>query len=147
MPLTKLRRRFPLFEEGLPAWFDTSDLIEDEFFNYGKNVPAMNLKEEEKFFKVEIAVPGFSKDDIEISLENKKLHVTAKKSIEKEEEEPTGYIRKEFSYNEFERFVALPSFVDTHEAMKAKYHNGILKLTLPKKKEEVEAKKKLIEIA
>lgn len=145
MTLTKVRRRTPLFEGGFPVWFDTNELFED-FFNNGKNLPAMNIREDEKFFEVELAVPGFSKDEIEVSLEDDKLHVFAEKSIEKVDEKEKEYTRKEFTYNEFERLITLPAFVNAEE-VKANYHNGILSLTLPKMMEKVIPKKRLIEIA
>lgn len=106
----------------------------------------MNIREDEKFFEVELAVPGFSKDEIEVSLEDDKLHVFAEKSIEKVDEKEKEYTRKEFTYNEFERLITLPAFVNAEE-VKANYHNGILSLTLPKMMEKVIPKKRLIEIA
>jgi len=144
MTLTKTRRRTPLFEGGFPVWFDTNELFED-FFNNGKNLPAMNIREDEKFFEVELAVPGFSRDEIEVSLENDKLHIFAKKSKEKVEEVEKGYTRREFAHNEFERLISLPPFVKI-EDVKAHYENGILELKLPKVLEEVHDKKRLIEI-
>ncbi len=107
----------------------------------------MNIKEDEHQFEIDLAIPGFSKKEIEVSLEDDKLHVTAKKSIEKVEDDITGFTRKEFSYNEFERLITLPSFVEPQKKVKAVYENGILKLMLPKKKEALISKKKLIEIA
>ena len=145
MTLTKMRRRTPLFEGGFPVWFDTNELFED-FFNEGKNLPAMNIREDEKFFEVELAVPGFSKDQIEVSLEDDKLHVFAEKSKEDVEEKEGKFTRKEFTYNEFERLITLPSYVNAEE-VKANYHNGILSLILPKIMEKIEPKKRLIKIA
>ena len=145
MTLTKVRRRTPMFEGRFPAWFDTNELFED-FFDKGKNLPAMNIKEDEKFFEVELAVPGFSKDQIEVSLEDDKLHVFAEKSKEDVEEKEGEFTRREFTYNEFERFITLPDYVNP-EKVKANYHNGILSLKLPKIMEKITPKKKMIKIA
>jgi HSP20 family protein len=146
MSLTTLRRRTPLFEGGFPVWFDTNELFED-FFNNGKNLPAMNIKEDEKHFEIELAVPGFSKNEIEVSMEDGKLHVFAEKENKKMDEKKEGYLRKEFSYNSFERLISLPPFVKKDEEVKAIYKNGILKLVLPKTNEEITNMKKRIEIA
>lgn len=145
MTLTKVRRRAPLFEGRFPAWFDTNDLFED-FFDNGKNLPAMNIKENDKFFEVELAVPGFTKDQIEVSLEDDKLHVFAEKSKEDVEEHEGEFTRREFTYNEFERFITLPDYVNP-EKVKANYDNGILSLKLPKIMEKITPKKKMIKIA
>lgn len=146
MSLTTFRRRTPLFEGGFPVWFDTNELFED-FFNNGKNLPAMNIKEDEKHFEIELAVPGFSKNEIEVSVEDGKLHVFAEKENKKMDEKKEGYLRKEFSYNSFERLISLPPFVKKDEEVKAIYKNGILKLVLPKTNEEITNMKKRIEIA
>lgn len=145
MTLTKVRRRTPMFEGRFPAWFDTNELFED-FFDNGKNLPAMNIKEDDKFFEVELAVPGFSKDQIEVSLEDDKLHVFAEKSKEDVEEKEGEFTRREFTYNEFERFITLPDYVNP-EKVKANYDNGILSLKLPKIMEKLSPKKKMIKIA
>ena len=142
MTLTKIRRRTPLFEGGFPVWFDTNELFED-FFNNGKNLPAMNIREDEKFFEVELAVPGFSKKQIEVSLEDDKLHVFAEKRTEDVDEKEDEYTRREFTYNEFERIITMPSYVNAEE-VKANYHNGILSLKLPKIMEKITPKKKFI---
>lgn len=134
-----------MFEGRFPAWFDTNELFED-FFDNGKNLPAMNIKEDEKFFEVELAVPGFSKDQIEVSLEDDKLHVFAEKSKEDVEEKEGEFTRREFTYNEFERFITLPDYVNP-EKVKAHYDNGILSLKLPKIMEKISPKKKMIKIA
>lgn len=106
----------------------------------------MNIKENDKFFEVELAVPGFTKDQIEVSLEDDKLHVFAEKSKEDVEEHEGEFTRREFTYNEFERFITLPDYVNP-EKVKANYDNGILSLKLPKIMEKITPKKKMIKIA
>jgi len=139
-------KRMPWTNEGLASWFDADDLFEDVFFTNGKNFPAMNVKENKNDFEIELAVPGFSKDEIEVSLEEDVLHVCAKKSKENIEDNE-GYTRKEFTYNEFDRKLQLPSTVNQSKKAKATYKDGILKLTLLKKEEAKVPPKKIIEIA
>lgn len=134
MSLTKFRRRFPLIESGLPTWFETNELFEDDFFNNGKTVPAMNVKENEKTFHIELAIPGFKKEEIEVSLENDLLHVSGNSKKEKVEETAEGYTRKEFGYNAFDRKIVVPSTIDKEKEVKATYNNGILQLQLAKTK-------------
>jgi HSP20 family protein len=146
MSLIKLnRRRFPWLNDGVPSWLDADEFLADDFFLNERNVPAMNVKENKTNFEIELAIPGFSKNEIEVVLENDLLQVSAKKSEEKKEDKE-GYSRKEFSYNQFERKLQLPVSVDSSEKVKAVYNNGILKLELLKKEEAKTTPKKLIQV-
>lgn len=146
MSLVKLnRRRFPWINDGVPSWLDADEFFADDFFQTERNVPAMNVKENKTNFEIELAVPGFSKKEIEVVLENDLLKVSAKKSEEKKEDKE-GYSRKEFSYNQFERSLQLPNTIDPATGVKAVYNNGILKLELLKKKETKVTPKKLIQV-
>jgi HSP20 family protein len=94
------------------------------------NLPAINIVEEDKEFKVEMAAPGFSKKDFKINLENDTLIISAEKKDEQKEEKK-DFRRREFNYSSFERAFTLPETVD-EDHIKAQYDEGILKLTLPK---------------
>ncbi|MBX2828285.1 MAG: Hsp20/alpha crystallin family protein [Flavobacteriaceae bacterium] len=147
MSLVKFnKRRFPWLSEGLSTWFDTDDFFADDFFTKERNVPAMNVKENSGGFEIELAVPGFSKEDIQVTLENEYLHVSAKKEKEESEEGDEGYTRKEFSYQEFDRKVRLPNSVNQDKKVQATYKDGILKLSLQKNEELEASPKKVIEI-
>jgi HSP20 family protein len=135
----------PLIDRGIPTWFDTSDIFDDDFFENGKSLPPMNVKESEKAFEIELAIPGFSKDEIEVSLENDVLHVSAEKEV-KTVEEDKGYTRKEFSYNSFERKIKVPNTVNQKKEVKATYNNGVLNLLLAKEAPAIEQPKKKIAI-
>ena len=141
-----LRRKFPWINDEFTSLLDTNDFFVDDFFLKGGNIPPMNIKETKDSFELEFSVPGFSKDEIEVVVENNYLNVCAKKSEEFEEEEE-GYSRQEFNYREFERRFKLPNYVNTDEKVKAHYSHGILKLTLPLKVEAKEKPKKVIEIS
>lgn len=147
MTLVKFnKRRRPWFGEGITSWLNTDDFFGDDFFIQDRTFPAMNLKEKDDMFEIELAVPGFTKEDIEVTMENDLLHVSAKKEKE-ETEDDEGYTRREFFYNEFDRKLKLPTAVNQEKNVKAVYKNGILKLNLEKKEEAKEIPKKIIEIS
>ena len=146
MSLIKFNKnRFPWFNDKVPTWLDTDDFFADDFFIRERNLPAMNVKENKDDFEIELAVPGFSKKDIEVTMENDVLHICAKQKRE-EVEENENYTRKEFSYNSFDRKLQLPSTVNQDEKIKATYEDGILKLLLKKKEDTKESAKKVIDI-
>ncbi len=136
----------PLIDRGFPTWFDTNDMFDEDFFDNGKLMPPMNVKETEKTFDIELAIPGFTKEEIEVSLENDVLHVSAEKEKETVEEDVEGYTRKEFSYNSFERKIKVPNTVNQDKEVKAIYNNGVLNLQLTKTKVAKELPKKKIAI-
>lgn len=68
-------------------------------------MPAVNVKEAEKAFEIEVAAPGLSKKDFKITAENGVLNISSEKEEEKEQEE-NGYTRREFSYSSFSRSFA-----------------------------------------
>jgi HSP20 family protein len=122
-------------------FFDRRGLMKNLLGTNGDNdlTPAMNIKEKEKEFEVELAAPGLKKDDFNITLDNGILTVSAEKEDRKEEEKE-GYMSREFSYNSFSRSVTIPENVDEDKDISAKYENGVLKLKL-QKKEGMESKK------
>ncbi len=147
MSLIKFNRnRFPWTNDRVSSWLDTNDFFADDFFVRDRNLPAMNVKENKDNFEIELAVPGFSKKDIEVSIENDMLHISAEKS-KKEIEEEENYTRKEFSYNTLDRRLQLPSSIGKDTKVNAAYKDGILTLHLTKKEEAKELPKKIIDIA
>src|ERR1051326_2508094 len=91
--------------------FDTDKFFGNDWFEkeFEKRVPAVNIKENGKEFKVELAVPGFSKNDIKVNLDGDVLTISAEKKEEKKEEKER-FTRKEFSYNSFSRSFTLPQY-------------------------------------
>jgi len=140
------QRRHPWLFDDVSSWVDADTIFGNSFFTEEMSLPAMNVKEKEDNFEVELAVPGFSKDTIKVSLENDLLHVCAEKSKDETEEKEEGYTRREFSYNQFDRKLKLPSSVDQNQEVKAVYRDGVLTLNLFKKVEATEPPKKMIEI-
>lgn len=110
-----------------------SDFFDDErFYNSrwvsGENLRVLNVKENEKAYEVELAAPGFSKKDFTISIDNGLLTVTAERRNEKDK----SYTRREFGYTSFSRSFNLPANTG-EEDIQAKYEEGILRLSIPKK--------------
>lgn len=141
------KRRTPMWRNPFMNDPFFSDLMDtrrlNRLFNGGEEefelTPAMNVKEQDKNILVELAVPGLSKEDFKITLDEGLLTVSAEKEEEKEEEKE-GFLRKEFSYNSFSRSVRLPDNVDEEKDVQATYKDGVLKMTL-QKKEGMEQKK------
>lgn len=94
--------------------------------------PAVNIKDNEKEYEIELAAPGLEKDDFKITMENGILTISAEKE-EKTEDKKEDFVRKEFSYNSFTRSMSLPDSVDEEKEAKASYKDGVLKMKLQKK--------------
>lgn len=115
--------------------------------NFNANVPAVNIKETDSSFGIELAAPGKTKEDFNIEIDHNVLTISSEEKSEKSEKEETEgkYTRKEFSYSSFRRAFTLPETVNT-ESINATYENGVLNVTLPKKEEALPKPKRLIEI-
>jgi HSP20 family protein len=96
-------------------------------------VPAVNIAETDNEFHIELAVPGLKKEDFKINLDKNILTVSAEKKSENAEE-TKKFSKREYSYNSFVRSFTLPDSVD-HSKIEADYTDGILKLTVAKRKE------------
>lgn len=154
MSLVKFnKRRTPMWRDPFMNDPFFSDLMDtrrlNRLFNGGEEefelTPAMNVKEQEKDIMVELAVPGLSKEDFKITLDEGLLTVSAEKE-EKKEEEKEGFLRKEFSYNSFSRSVRLPENVDEDKDVQATYKDGVLQMTLHKKEGMQQKKPKSIKV-
>jgi HSP20 family protein len=127
----------------LSDFFDNDRFFDADWLRK-QSVPAVNVKETEKTFEIEVAAPGLTKKDFHISADNGVLTITSEKQDEKEEKE-NNYTRKEFSYSSFSRSFTLPENVN-EEDVKAYYEDGILKLHMAKKMMGSTKPKKLIEV-
>ena len=107
-----------------------------------KDMMKTDIREHDEGYEVDIDLPGFKKDEISIELENGYLTVSAAKGLDKDEEDKKGkYIRKERYAGAMQRSFYVGENL-TDEDIKAKYENGILRLSVPKKPAKaVEAKK------
>ncbi|MCJ8157028.1 Hsp20/alpha crystallin family protein [Sphingomonas sp. LaA6.9] len=103
-------------------------------------VPALELSETEKEYRLTAELPGLSEQDIDISLADGVLTISGEKKEEKEEKEG-GFLLRERRYGAFRRQLAVPPDVDA-EGISAEVKDGVLKLTLAKdKKAEVRTRK------
>ncbi|MDU1904453.1 MAG: Hsp20/alpha crystallin family protein [Dysgonomonas sp.] len=131
----------------LPSFFNRywNDDFFDNFFD-GDRLPATNVKENEKEFKLELSVPGFDKEDFNIEIDKNVLKISARKEVKNEEKDENDKIlRQEFGYSSFSRSFMIPENVDT-EHIAAKQKDGILEISLPKMDKALEDKVKKIEI-
>jgi len=105
--------------------------------------PAANVSEDEKNYAIELALPGFSKEEITIKFEEDVLTVTAGHQP-KEDEKGPKYTWNEFGYkSKFERSFQLPETVDA-DNIGAKFENGILMITLTKKEVQPSTVKQIV---
>jgi len=96
----------------------------------GQALPALNVHENEKNYSIELAVPGYSDDDIDIEVYEDYLTIKGERKI-KDVEKEKGYVRREFAHNQFERSVSFPQKIDS-ENTQAKLESGILEIIAPK---------------
>ncbi|MDF4202410.1 Hsp20/alpha crystallin family protein [Maribacter sp. SA7] len=120
-----------------PDWFGGTE-------NSRSAVPAVNIKENEKDFELELFVPGRVKDDFQIEIDDAVLTISAEIK-EESEEVKENFTRKEFSISSFKRAFTLPETVAT-DKIEATYEDGILKFNLPKKEEALPKPKRMIEL-
>jgi len=120
------------FGSLMSDFFENSNFFEGEFFN-DTSIPAVNVKETDENFELEIAAPGMKRGDFKVGVDNGILSIKAERE-ENKEEENERYTRKEFNYSSFSRSFTLPDSVN-NEDIHAKYNEGILKLTLTKNPE------------
>ncbi len=112
-----------------------NDLFNDSLMSrdYFKSVPAVNISERPNDYYIEMAAPGFTKEDFKLNIDNDVLAISAEKQNE-EKDETSRYTRKEFQYSSFSRTFTMPEHVAA-EKIGAVYKDGVLSLTLPKKEE------------
>ena len=130
----------------LPEVFN--DFFNNDFVSK-KNAtsPAINVVEKENEYDVQYAAPGMTKDDFKVSLdEEQNLVVELEKAEQKEDDNNGVFLRREFSFSNFQQKLILPEDVD-HEKISASVANGVLTVVLPKKNAEEQKKEvKMIEI-
>jgi HSP20 family protein len=129
--------------------FYMPNIFDEDLFtglsNRTASMPAVNIKEDEKKYSLELAIPGINKNDLKIDM--KEDVITISSEMKKESEENSdGYKRKEFSYSAFSRSFYVPENVNK-EKIEASYKDGVLYVTLPKEDEQKSKISKTIEIS
>ena len=143
-----------IFGENLfdDDWMDFP--FEREFWGrknplYGKNaknIMKTDIKEHDGGYELDIDLPGFKKDEITIDLDNGYLTISAAKGLDKDEQDKKGkYIRRERYAGAVQRSFYVGDAV-TEEDVKAKFEDGILRLSIPKKDAKAVETKKTIAI-
>src|SRR5579859_4546974 len=107
MTLVKRSNWPSLVSNSLLTDFFDGDKFFDSDWLRNKSLPAVNVRETDKNFEIELAAPGLTKKDFKINAENGILTISSEKKEEKEQNEK-DYTRKEFSYNSFSRSFTLP---------------------------------------
>ena len=139
IPMVRKNQQNPFF----------SGLFNDDFINrflegpdVKKTVPSVNVTEAKEKFIIELAAPGYVKDDIRVKIEDDVLSVSSEKKIE-EENGDNACLRREFSFSSFKRSFTLPENIERAK-IEASMENGILKIVLPKKEEAKESEKEIV---
>lgn len=131
-------------------WFPVlaDDFLSDDWNlnvpSFTTSFPAVNIKESDTQFSIELAIPGKKKDDFAIEVDQGLLSIAAEEKKDKTTEDGK-FTRREFNYNAFRRAFSLPKSVENTK-IDAAYKDGVLTVTLPKKKEAQPQPKKLIAI-
>jgi HSP20 family protein len=97
-------------------------------------LPAAEIEETPEAIQVKLELPGMEAKDLDVEVTAKTISITGERKSENKVEK-NGNVRSEFRYGRFERVLSLPAQVENEQA-KAEYKDGILRLTLPKAKEQ-----------
>jgi HSP20 family protein len=112
--------------DNVSRWFD--DFVTEPFFGTN-NVPAVDVRETDSEFLMEVELPGLTEKDVEVKLDNNLLTISSQKDEKKEEK--NGYVLRERRASRFSRSFVLPEAVD-REKIAAEFKNGVLHLSFPK---------------
>nr|WP_308007410.1 Hsp20/alpha crystallin family protein [uncultured Prevotella sp.] len=125
-----------------------NDFFDTDFMpRVSATAPAINVKESEKDYTVELAAPGLTKDDFNVNIDNDgNLHIKIEnKSNKKDEDKKSHYLRREFSYSKYEQTLLLPDDVEKDKIAASVIH-GVLTVELPKLVKAEEKTARQIEI-
>jgi HSP20 family protein len=147
MTLVKAKPTSTMMPSFFSDFFDTSRLFNTNWFEneFSQWMPSVNILEDGQRFRIELAAPGFTRNDFKVNLDGDILTISAEKK-EEHKEKDSRFTRKEFTYNSFSRSFTLPQSVDPQK-IDAKYEEGILKFSLPKKEEAKKLPAKEIKIS
>jgi HSP20 family protein len=130
--LSKVSERMPsVFDDFFKPWnewFDNGGML-----SKAMNVPAVNITEQKNDYLVSLAAPGLKKEDFKIDVDGNMLTISSEKE-ETREEKDKKFTRKEYNYSSFSRSFTLPEEINK-EKIEAKYEDGVLKISLPRREE------------
>ncbi|MBI9060672.1 MAG: Hsp20/alpha crystallin family protein [Marinilabiliaceae bacterium] len=139
---------FPSFPSLFDRFFD-GEIMDWNRSNYSSTdttLPAINVRENDNEFLIDVAAPGLCKDDFKVNYDNGNLTISSEKKNEVEEKKDERITRREFSYQSFQRSFTVSENVVDGEKITANYDNGILHIMLPKREEVKPKPAKQIEI-
>lgn len=131
-------------------WLDNAfnDFFSDNALSrMSATAPAVNVKVNENGYVMEVAVPGIKKEFCRVNIDDKgNLEIAIENKLEhKEEEKKEHYLRREFSYSNYQQSYVLPDDVD-REKVSAKVLDGVLEIALPRVRKEEQKVQRNIEI-
>lgn len=117
------------FEGNLMDW-DTWN-----FAGSNSTLPAVNVKENNEEFILDVAAPGLAKNDFKVNYNNGRLVISSEKESKSEDKDGEKVTRREFSYQSFQRSFTVPENIVNADKISANYNEGILHVVLPKREE------------
>ena len=140
---------YPMLRNAM-NWLDNgfNDMFDNSWMpKMSVTAPAINVKENKDEYDIELAAPGTTKEDFNVNLDNDGNLVIKMehKDNKKDENKKEHYLRREFSYSNYEQALTLPEDVETGK-IEAKVENGVLHVTLPRT-HKAEKETKRIEVA
>ena len=127
---------FPAIPSLLEDFF-TKDWLDSSMSTWrtaGATLPAVNVMETNDGYTIEVAAPGMKRNDFNLELQNNVLTISANVESKKEENDD-GYMRREFNYQSFQRSFSLPEHKVEGDKITARYNDGILLVSIPKREE------------
>jgi HSP20 family protein len=131
------QQRNPNFFTAFDGFLNMDKVINEAFGTqkHTDNVAQVNISETDTHYSIAMAIPGFLKNEVNISLKENVLSISGEKTATNDTTEETNpspkFIRQEFSYNKFSRTFHIPETVNV-AGINAKHENGILTVNLPK---------------
>ena len=138
------------FSETMPSVFDDFFKPWNEWFEGGSllsrtmKVPAVNITEQKNEYLVSLAAPGLKKENFKINVDGNMLTISSEKEENKEQKDKK-FTRKEYSYSSFSRCFTLPEEINQAK-IEAKYEDGVLKISLPRREEAKTPSAKQIDV-
>ena len=129
---------FPVLPGLIEDFFnrELSDTSPSNWRYSDATLPSVNIAETNDSFEIEVAAPGMKRDNFKIELDNNVLTIASHLEEQKEEkDESRNFTRREFSYKSFQRNFSLPENKVDGEKISAKYTDGILYISIPKREE------------
>ncbi len=138
MTLKKYENKpFPSFPSLIDRFLEGNlmDWNMSNFAELDSTLPAVNVRENDNEILIDLAAPGLKKSDFNVSYDNGRLLISCEKKDEKTDKDGDRVTRREFNYQSFQRSFNIPENMVNADKINAKYNDGILHLTLPKREE------------